>query len=468
MGWVVYVVFSSLLFLATTPNFSFGDEGQNTKTCSHKLQEDLHHINKSGIHLTLHKIHGPCSPLSSSQPLINILNHDVERVRTLNSRLTKATITTTSTSKTHKSAPRFKPKSINIPLKPGSTLNTGNYYINMGLGTPSKSYPMIVDTGSSLTWLQCQPCQVYCHSQVGPIFAPTASNTYKPVTCSAAECIGLEAATLNPSSCSRKNVCIYQASYGDSSYSVGYLSSDVLSLGPSENLNGFVYGCGQDNDGLFGKAAGLIGLSRNKLSMLTQVSYKYGNVFSYCLPTSASTGTLSIGKSSYDPTNYKFTPMLTDPRDSTLYFLRLTAITVAGYPIVVTADKYQTSTIIDSGTVITRLPASVYAALKVAFVKGMSKYATAPAFSILDTCFKASSAGIIVPPVSMVFSGGADMKLSAQNVVIEVETGTTCLAFAGNDDDTGVAIIGNLQQETFKVAYDVTNSKIGFAAGGCT
>ncbi|OVA04142.1 Peptidase A1 [Macleaya cordata] len=428
-----------------------------------KSNDDLHLINKSGIHLSLHKVHGPCSPLSSesSLPLIDILVRDEERIRALNSRLTKTTVNPTS----RKRDPRTK--SVDIPLKPGVSINTGNYYINVGLGTPAKSYAMIVDTGSSLTWLQCQPCQIYCHSQVGPVFDPTTSNTYKAVSCDAAECSSLESATLNPSSCSKRNVCIYQASYGDSSYSIGYLSRDTLSVAPSETLPGFVYGCGQDTDGLFGKAAGLIGLSRNKLSMLAQLSSKYGYVFSYCLPTSSSTGTLSIGQSSYNPAGYKFTPMLADPRDSTLYFLRLTGITIAGKLISVSPEKYKTPTIIDSGTVITRLPATVYTALRVAFVKAMSKYATAPPYSILDTCFKASSAGMSVAEVTLMFQGGADLKLGAQNIVLEVDNGVTCLAFAGNDDDSGVAIIGNLQQETFKVAYDVTNSRIGFAAGGC-
>ncbi|OVA09392.1 Peptidase A1 [Macleaya cordata] len=414
-------------------------------------------MSNDGIHLTLHKVDGP----SSSQPLINILTRDEGRIRALNSRLTKTTVTPSSRSHD----PRRK--AVSIPVQPGASLNTGSYYINLGFGTPAKSYALTIDTGSALTWLQCQPCQVQCHSQVGPPFDPTASTTYKFISCDAAECSGLDAATQNPSSCTKNNVCIYTATYGDGSISKGHLSRDTLTIAPTEILPGFIYGCGQDTHGVFGKEAGLVGLSRNNLSMLGQLSSKYGYVFSYCLPTDSSNGTLSIGPSSDDPTTYKFTPMLADPQGSGLYFLELTGITVGSKLLNVSAEKYKTSTIIDSGAVITRLPLTVYTALRAVFVEAMSKYESTPKYLSFDTCFNGSSGGISVPEVTLMFQGGADLKLGAQNIVLEGRPGEFCLAFISNKDDTEIAIIGSLQQETFTVAYDVTNSKIGFAADGC-
>ncbi|KAK9135076.1 hypothetical protein Syun_014406 [Stephania yunnanensis] len=281
----------------------------------------------------------------------------------------------------------------------------------------------------------------------------------------APECSALKEATLNAPSCSKAKACVYEASYGDSSFSIGYLSRDVLTLGAGAGLPSFVYGCGQDNQGLFGSSAGLIGLARNKLSILAQLSSKFGYAFSYCLPSSSGSGSLSIGTSSFNPALFRFTPLLTTPLDSTLYYLRLAAITVAGKPLsIVTPAQYRGPTIIDSGTVITRLAAPVYAALKDAFVKAMgSKFQGLPPYSILDTCFKRGMA-VAVPEVRLVFEGGAELKLGHPNVVLEVEKDIACLAFAAT---TGISIIGNRQQQTFTVAYDVANSRIGFAAGGC-
>ena len=326
---------------------------------------------------------------------------------------------------------------------------------------------MIIDTGSSLSWMQCKPCAIYCHVQADPVFDPSASKSYKPLSCASSQCSSLEEATLNNPLCdTSSNVCVYTASYGDASYSMGYLSQDLLTVAPSQNLPGFVYGCGQDSEGLFGRSAGILGLARNKLSMLGQLSAKFGYAFSYCLPTSRGGGFLSIGKASIGGSAYKFTPMLTGPRNPSLYFLRLTAITVGGKAVGVAAgDYYRVPTIIDSGTVITRLPVSIYTPFQKAFVKIMStKYARAPGFSILDTCFKGNLKDMAVPEVRLVFQGGANLNLRPLNTLLQIDEGVTCFAFAA---DNGIAIIGNHQQQTFKVAYDVSTARIGFASGGC-
>ncbi|XP_050227156.1 aspartyl protease family protein At5g10770-like [Mercurialis annua] len=434
-----------------------------------KLEEHKLSVNQSSIQLSLFHVHGAGSPLStnSSVSLYDILSRDEIHVKSIRSRLEKKGVEGASVSR-HKSGHLLEPNLANIPLTPGLSIGSGNYYVKLGLGSPPKYYSMIIDTGSSLSWLQCKPCFVYCHTQVDPLFEPSASKTYKTLSCSTSECSLVKAATLNDPLCTASGACVYTASYGDSSYSMGYLSQDVLSLTPSQTLPRFTYGCGQDNEGLFGRAAGIIGLARDKLSMLGQLSLKYEYAFSYCLPTATSTssgGFLSIGKIS--PSSYKFTPMIKNPQNPSLYLLRLAAITVAGRPLGVAAGGYQAPTIIDSGTVITRLPISIYTPLKQAFVKIMSRtHAQAPAYSILDACFKGSlkSMSAATPAIRLVFQGGADLSLEGPNILIEVDNGVTCLAFTSSNR---IAIIGNHQQQTYNIAYDVSASTIGFAPGGC-
>ncbi|KAK6912403.1 Xylanase inhibitor, N-terminal [Dillenia turbinata] len=405
------------------------------------------------------------SPFTSQLPqsFSDILSRDQARVRALNHRLSKSKYKVHGKST---SGALLRPKLVSMPLNPGQSIGTGNYYVKIGLGSPPSYYLMVVDTGSSFSWLQCQPCFSYCHSQVGQIFDPSASKTYKTLSCSATECSALKSATLNEPGCDTKNTCLYAASYGDSSFSIGYLSQDLLTVSPHDTFPGFVYGCGQDNEGLFGRSAGIIGLAKNKLSLISQVSKNYGYAFSYCLPsTSSSSGSLSIGKASLFSPALKFTPMVSDSLDPSLYFLRIAAITVAGRPLSVSPTAYKVSTIIDSGTVITRLPVSVYGALSQAFGKIMSaKYQTAPAYSILDTCYKGSLKTIAsgVPTVQILFPGGASLSLRPQNVLVDVDSDVTCLAFAGSNK---VAIVGNHQQQGFKVVYDVAGSRIGIAPG---
>ncbi|GJN22063.1 hypothetical protein PR202_gb09594 [Eleusine coracana subsp. coracana] len=432
-----------------------------TDPCSSEIK-DFQHLNSSGLHLTLHHPRSPCSPapVDADLPFSAVLTHDAARIASFAARLAKT--------------PSARPTSLDeqqpvaaslasVPLNPGTSVGVGNYVTRMGLGTPATSYVMVVDTGSSLTWLQCSPCMVSCHRQAGPVFNPKASSSYASVSCSSSQCGDLTSATLNPAACSSSNVCIYQASYGDSSFSVGYLSKDTVSFG-STSVPNFYYGCGQDNEGLFGRSAGLMGLARNKLSLLYQLAPKLGYSFSYCLPTSSSSGYLSIG--SYNPGQYAYTPMVSSSLDDSLYFIKLTGITVAGKPLAVSTSAYSSlPTIIDSGTVITRLPTGVYSALSKAVAAAMRGTPSAPAFSILDTCFQGQAARLRAPAVSMVFAGGAALKLAPRNLLVDVDDSTTCLAFA---PARSAAIIGNTQQQTFSVVYDVKSNRIGFAAGGCS
>ncbi|KAF3331343.1 protein ASPARTIC PROTEASE IN GUARD CELL 1-like protein [Carex littledalei] len=349
--WLVLPFVFSLLLLnvASVKDIS-------TPKCTSEINDEKQQLNSSGLYLTLYHPRSPCSPAPlPSLPFSTIFAHDNSRVASLEARLSKNSSTRSGSSK-------LKEDQAQVPLSPGTSVQVGNYVTRIGLGTPASSYIMIVDTGSSFCWLQCMPCIIECHRQVDPIFNPESSSTYYKVPCTASECSALESATLNPSECSNKsNVCIYQASYGDGSFSDGYLSRDTLSFAGSSFPN-FIYGCGQDNEGLFGLSAGLIGLARNKLSLLYQLAPSLGKTFSYCLPSTSSSGYLSIGSSK--PGQYSYTPLLSNSLADSLYFLKLSSISVSSQPIGVSSSSYTSiPTIIDSGTVISRLPSDVYTAL---------------------------------------------------------------------------------------------------------
>ncbi|KAJ6779176.1 ASPARTYL PROTEASES [Salix koriyanagi] len=205
--------------------------------------------NQSSIHLNIYHVHGHGSSLTpnSSSLLSDVLLHDEEHVKALSDRLANKGLGSGSV-KPPKSGYLVEPNSASIPLNPGLSIGSGNYYVKIGLGSPPKYYAMILDTGSSLSWLQCQPCVVYCHAQADPLYDPSVSKTYKKLSCASAECSRLKAATLNNPLCQTdSNACLYTASYGDTSFSIGYLSQDLLTLTSSQTLPQFTYGCGQDN-----------------------------------------------------------------------------------------------------------------------------------------------------------------------------------------------------------------------------
>lgn len=64
--------------------------------------------------------------------------------------------------------------------------------------------------------------------------------------------------------------------------------------------------------------------------------------------------------------------------------------------------------------------------------------------------------------------GQVRMPLPIDNTVLAIDSkGTFCLAFATAGAPGNVSIVGNVQQQNFKVEYDLTNNKIGFAPTDC-
>ncbi|XP_059659198.1 aspartyl protease family protein At5g10770-like [Cornus florida] len=447
MGLVWFLI---SFFLLATSSFAEDEQGRNN----------------SALHFTLYHVLGHGSPLTSQSPpsISELVYRDQARVKYLNSRLTE--INRKSSVTEHLFGSNF----ISTPVNSDMSIGVGIYYVNIGLGTPTSYYPVVVDTGSSLSWLQCLPCTwPGCHEQAVPIFDPSASSTYKRLSCTTPECNSLKEGRQYEECTSNK--CMYKIIYGDNSSSSGYLSQDSLSLTPLETLADFVFGCGQNNTGSFRRSAGIFGLGHTKLSMVSQLSPKYGNAFSYCLPTASggNGGLLSIGWDSLMGSPYKFTPMLRVHRKSGFYFLKLSAIVVAGKTLQGVSDaEYSIPTILDSGTTLTYLHPSVYAALRDEFTKIMSSkhHQTIPTFNSLDACYMGSLKEMSsdVPEVQMVFQGEAELTLAPQNILIE-SLGITCLAFGAKNS---FAVIGNVQQQTYRVAYDVSGSRIGFAAGGCS
>ncbi|KAF3321425.1 protein ASPARTIC PROTEASE IN GUARD CELL 2-like protein [Carex littledalei] len=407
------------------------------------------------LRLQLVHRYSPCSPLGLDENPTHeqILAQDQSRVDSIHRRA--------ATASNREKA--YNPlNSLEIPAHYGASIGTGNYFVSVGFGTPKKYFSVIFDTGSDVTWIQCKPCVSACYSQQDPIFDPTQSSTYRNISCSSNYCDQLDTRGCSGST------CLYAVQYGDGSYTIGYYAQDTLTLTASDVVPNFRFGCGENNDGLFGKAAGLLGLGRDTTSFVSQTIEKYGGVFSYCLPaTTTTTGYLSFGTCSV-PTNVKYTPLLTNEDTPTFYYLNLIGLSVGGKQLPVSSTVFSNAgTIIDSGTVITRLPSDAYSALRTAFRQAMSQYKTAPALSILDTCYDFTGhSSVTIPVISFIFSGST-VTLDAAGVFYTNTISQVCLAFTGNSDPSDFTIIGNVQQRKLNVVYDVSRKLVGFGPGTC-
>ncbi|CAI9113835.1 OLC1v1014520C1 [Oldenlandia corymbosa var. corymbosa] len=475
-SWETFLILSAILVLLLSNGvFSYGQNSQKevlslkklewqlstTKTSSSSFQKSR---TKNGVTVLemRHKDYYSGVILDRNQRLKKHLQSDIIRVQSIQDRI-KSLI----------SGPVEAKSQTQIPITSGLNLHTLNYVVPATLG--GRNMTVIVDTGSDLTWVQCQPCRI-CYNQPEPLFDPKLSSSYQAIPCKSQACQSLQFATGNSGLCGGDaSVCNYEVSYGDGSYTRGELGSERLLLGtiPVEN---FVFGCGRNNKGLFGGASGLMGLGRSDLSLISQTSDKFDGIFSYCLPTTdmGSSGSLILGgdsSSSYkNSTPFSYTKMVLNPQLATFYFLNVTGISVGG--VSTQASSFGKSGIlIDSGTVISRLPPSIYKAVKDEFLKQFSGYPPAPSFSILDTCFNLSTYDEVeVPTIKMQFEGDAELVVDVSGTVYIAKTDASqvCLALASLTFEDEVGIIGNFQQRNTRVIYDTKMSKLGFASETCS
>ncbi|KAK7303192.1 hypothetical protein RJT34_14094 [Clitoria ternatea] len=340
--------------------------------------------------------------------------------------------------------------------------NTFEYVVSVGLGTPENNLTLVMDTGSSLLWTQCQPCTLGnihgCFNQKDPIFDPSKSSTYTNITCSSPTC-SLANATLGITGCS-SSTCAYETGYQDGSIVAGFLAKERLSVG-SGTFSDIIFGCSEVNVNLtLAGVDGILGLGQDFVSFVEQTSKTYEKVFSYCLPSKASeVGFLKFGKTNQVSKSLMFTQLGAD------YAIPLAGIKLGNttLPINLTKDPV----VIDSGTVISWLPSNDYITLRDAYRKAMSHYQLSEPFSILDTCYNVGGqSNLVVPKMSFLFEDGLVLDLPPIGVAFPINSTVVCLPFASNEAaDGNLVLFGNTQQKTLEIEYDVAGGKIGFGYG---
>uniref|UniRef100_M8ASF6 Aspartic proteinase nepenthesin-1 n=1 Tax=Aegilops tauschii TaxID=37682 RepID=M8ASF6_AEGTA len=165
----------------------------------------------------------------------------------------------------------------------GPRLRSGQaeYLMELAIGTPPVPFVALADTGSDLTWTQCQPCKL-CFPQDTPVYDPTTSSSFSPVPCSSATCLSIWSRNCTPTA-----LCRYRYGYEDGAYSAGGLGTETITFGssapgeaPAASAGGVAFGCGTDNGGDSYNSTGTVGLGRGSLSLVAQLGV---GKFSYCL-----------------------------------------------------------------------------------------------------------------------------------------------------------------------------------------
>ncbi|KAG2322736.1 hypothetical protein Bca52824_015949 [Brassica carinata] len=355
----------------------------------------------------------------------------------------------------------------------GNVYPLGYYYVLLNIGNPPKLFDLDIDTGSDLTWVQCD---APCNGCTKP-----RDSQYKPnhntLSCSHLLCSGLDLPQSKPCE-DPEDQCDYEIGYSDHASSVGALVSDEF---PLRLENGstmhphLTFGCGYDqqNPGPHPPppTAGILGLGRGKVSISSQLS-SLGvtkNMIVHCLSHNGK-GFLSIGDELVPSSGVTWTSLQnykTGPAEL-LFNDKTTGVTGINF-------------IFDSGSSYTYFNAEAYQAVLDLIrkdLKGKPLKDTKEDKS-LPVCWKDKKPLKSVHDVKNYFrtitlrfgsqKNGQLFQIPPESYLIITEKGNVCLGIL-NGTEIGLEnynIIGDISFQGIMVIYDNEKQRIGWIPSDC-
>ncbi|KAG8387164.1 hypothetical protein BUALT_Bualt03G0224700 [Buddleja alternifolia] len=476
---------------------------------SNSAQEEIYELKdedfdskKPSLMLNLkHKSFGK-EKMNPTDSVLDSTAKDFTRIQTLHTRIVEKKKIQNTNSRVKKDNPIVSPATttpesysngfsgqLMATLESGVSLGSGEYFMDVFIGTPPKHFSLILDTGSDLNWIQSVPCYD-CFEQTGPYYNPIDSSSFRNITCHDPRC-SLVSSPEPPLPCKNENQsCPYYYWYGDSSNTTGDFALETFTVNLTA-LNGrpefrkvenVMFGCGHWNRGLFHGASGLLGLGRGPLSFSSQLQSLYGHSFSYCLVDRNSNSSVSSklifgeDKGLLGHPELNFTKLV-DGKESavdTFYYLDIKSVLVGAEALNIPEETWDLSpgggggTIIDSGTTLSYFADPAYKIIKEAFVSKVKGYPVVKDFPILEPCYNVSGVeNPDLPSFGIVFQDGATWNFPVENYFIKLEPDdVVCLAILGTPRSS-LSIIGNYQQQNFHILYDTKKSRLGFAPRKC-
>nr|GEY17752.1 aspartic proteinase Asp1-like [Tanacetum cinerariifolium] len=358
----------------------------------------------------------------------------------------------------------------------GNVYPTGYFYVMVNIGNPPKPYFLDIDTGSHLTWVQCDaPCKK-CRPAPNPLYKPTSKVL---VPCSDPLCAA--ANSPNEPHCESPNdQCDYNIQYYDAAYSLGILVKDTI---PLQYMNGTVttptlaFGCGYDQEVPTGMTPpfvdGILGLGLGEIGILNQLQ-KLGvtkKVTGHCLSSSGN-GYLFFGDGLV-ASDIIWTPMSTTEIEEH-YSLGTAELYVGG----TTTGMKDLPIVFDSGSTYTYLSPKPYEALISMLTNEGFPLFNANDDDSLPVCWKGLKPFVLVQdakpffkPIVLSFARSNDVRfqLDPKAYLIISKHANVCLGIL-NGKEAGLGdmnVIGDISFHDKIIVYDNEEQRIGFAPASC-
>lgn len=359
----------------------------------------------------------------------------------------------------------------------GNVYPSGYYYVNLKIGNPPMEYDLDIDSGSDLTWVQCDAPCTGCTKPRNRLYKPKNNLVYcRDPSCAAMHSPG------HPDCKNPNEQCDYEVQYADQGSSLGVLVKDNF---PLQFYNGssisprLSFGCGYDQKYSGSHSppatAGVLGLGNGQASIVSQL-HSIGltrNVLGHCL-SGRGGGFLFFGDDFVPSSGIVWTPISSNSAKhysagpaELLFGGKSTG--VKGLPLV-----------FDSGSSYTYFNSQAYQATVNLIKKELSgkplKDATED--KSLSICWKGTkpfkSLGDVkkyFKPLALSFTNAknAQLPLPPEGYLIITKDGNVCLGIL-NGAEVGlenVNVIGDISLQDKMVIYDNEKQQIGWTPANC-
>ncbi|KAI9100312.1 hypothetical protein K1719_024530 [Acacia pycnantha] len=356
--------------------------------------------------------------------------------------------------------------------------------VTLPIGTPPQAQEMVLDTGSQLSWIQCNkkaPAKLPSASS----FNPALSSTFSVLPCNHPLCKPRVPDFTLPTSCDQNRLCHYSYFYADGTYAEGNLVREKFTFKPSAvSTPPLILGCATETS----DSKGILGMNLGRLSFASQAKL---TKFSYCVPTRMNrpgylpTGSFILGNNP-SSAGFQYVPLLTFRESQRMPNLDPLAFTLPMQGIRIGAKRLNIlpsvfhpnaggsgQTMIDSGSEFTYLVDEAYNRVREEVVRlaGPKLKKDYVYGGVSDMCFdgNAMEIGRQIGDMAFEFGKGVEIVIPKEQILADVGGGVKCVGI-GRSDRLGAAsnIIGNFHQQNLWVEFDLANRRVGFGKADCT
>eukprot|EP00262_Sarcandra_glabra_P004494 TRINITY_DN1557_c0_g1_i1.p1 TRINITY_DN1557_c0_g1~~TRINITY_DN1557_c0_g1_i1.p1 ORF type:complete len:559 (-),score=68.28 TRINITY_DN1557_c0_g1_i1:277-1953(-) len=374
-----------------------------------------------------------------------------------------------------------------FPIR-GNIYPDGLYYTSMRIGNPPRPYFLDVDTGSDLTWIQCDAPCISCAKGPNPLYKPTKG---KIVPCKDSLCIEVQS-NQNPGHDESCKQCDYEIEYSDHSSSMGVLARDDMLLMTANGTSvksSFVFGCAYDQQGqLLGSPAktdGILGLSSAKVSLPSQLASQgiISNVVGHCITSDVSGGGyMFLGDGFLPRSGMTWIPLLDSP-SMKFYHAKVSKITFGGQQLGLGGMGNNVGRVVfDSGSTYSYFTKEAYTSL-IASLKDVSREGLIEDKSdpTLPVCWRANFPIRSLKDVKQFFKPltidfgtrwwvvSTKLLIPPEGYLIISGKGNVCLGILDGStvQDGSTNILGDISLRGQLVVYDNVKQKIGWVQSDC-